>query len=146
MAKTNFTKVEEALAEGLRKIEVNKLLNIADEVSGANKENESKLTAEQKNLLTLLQCDLKFLRKLGKNPFEKSSFNRVEIIKLLKDPSLITEEGWKKLSEFKTHVTLFKKTIEKLGKVKTDDDLVTQQRKKHITKRFNINDDWLPLT
>jgi len=149
MAKTNYTKVEEALAEGLRKMEVGRLLDIADEVSAAKKEpgkgDKPALHPEQKLLFAALQRDLKYLHKLEKDPFEKGKFDKKEIVKLLKDPTSITEADWQKLKEFKEHVTNFKAEIEKQGVQKTDEERVEDQRRKQITKRFNINDKWLPL-
>jgi len=138
MAKTNYTRVEEALAEGLRKMEMNRLLIIADTVSGKQPPSSHQ---EHTQFLKMLHHDLRNLQKAGKDPFEKGNFDKDEILKYLKDPTSISEEGWKKIEDFKKHITILK------GEKKEDDEkLIEEQRKSQKTKRFNIKDKWIPLT
>lgn len=159
MAKTNYTKVEEALAEGMRKMEVNRLLKAAD------KAKEDKSTDVQKpssaptspakpevdavNLQRLKTVcrDLKALQKLGRNPYEELKINKEEIKKFIKDPSSLTPEEWQKVKEIKSKIAKYKeekpqKTQEKGEK---DDDPLQEERKKQATKRFNVKDSWIPL-
>jgi hypothetical protein len=148
MAKTDFTKVEEALNAGLRKMEVNRLLDIADEVQGKKKEGESELPVapEQRQLLTVLRSGIKYLRKLEKDPFEKSTFQKEEIIELLQNPDKLNKEQWEKLEAFRKHVSAFKASLEKGDGEKKDENLVEQERKDQKQRRFNVNDKWLPLS
>lgn len=144
MAKTNYTKVEGALDEGLRKITVNKLLDIADEVEGTkDKEAEAKTTLEMQ-LLTALHQELKHLHKQGKDPYKKLGINKKEIKNFIEKAETLTTEDWAKIKELKGKIDEFRKELDKLSQV-SDADLVDQERRKHINKRFNTNEKWLPL-
>lgn len=156
MAKTNFTKVEEALAEGMRKIEVNRLLDIADETAAANNKKSksvqktpppAKVDAIHLHRLNVINNELKTLEKLGKTPYQNLRIDKEEIKRFVKDPILLTAEDWEKVALIKEQITAYKIELEKKTdeKEKTDDDLVNQQRKSQVTKRFNINKKWIPL-
>ena len=145
MAKTNFTKVEEVLTEGLLKIERDRLLQIADETSGKTK-IESKDILEQKTLFKTIKYHLKYLKKLKINPFEKSTYNKKEIKDLLKIETLLEEKDFKKLQSFNDSLETYKKQEEPMKKEALDEALIEQMRLKQINKRFNINENWLPLT
>lgn len=145
MAKTNFTKVEEVLTEGLLKIERDRLLEIADETSGKT-QIESKDILEQKKLFKTIKYHLKYLKKLKINPFEKSTYNKKEIKDLLKIETLLEEKDFKKLQSFNDSLETYKKQEEPMKKEALDEALIEQMRVKQINKRFNINENWLPLT
>ena len=145
MAKTNFTKVEEVLTEGLLKIERDRLLEIADETSGKT-QIESKDILEQKKLFKTIKYHLKYLKKLKINPFEKSTYNKKEIKDLLKIETLLEEKDFKKLQSFNDSLETYKKQEEHMKKEALDEALIEQMRVKQINKRFNINENWLPLT
>ncbi|MEI8364790.1 MAG: hypothetical protein WCF65_00060 [Parachlamydiaceae bacterium] len=149
MAKTNYTKVEEALEEGLRRMEAGRLLEIADETSQNIKKigtSKTPLQNEQKLLLTALRYDLKHLHKLGRDPFAKSSFHKDEVIEFLKHPDTISQEQWKKIEAFKKHVSDFKTALEHGTPESKNEELIEKQRKEQRNRRFNVNDKWLPLS
>ena len=146
MTKTNYTKVEEALNEGLRKIEVNRLLEIADEVSDKHKKTtEIALSHEQKQLLASIVHDLKSVQKIDKDPFAKLGIAKKELKKYLKKPSSLGPKEWELLKAFKEKIRTFKAELEKSAPKATDADVINQQRRKQTTKRFNVNDKWIPL-
>ncbi len=144
MAKTNFTKVEEALNEGLRKMEVGKLLGQTEDKKAAERETTApkKLTNEQFALVTKLQIELKYLKRAGLDPFEKLKINKSELKKMLLGATELGPQEWDKLKKYKEQLDGFRKEQEKTV---TDDSAVEQERRKHVNKRFNINNDWLPL-
>lgn len=162
MAKTNFTKVEEALNEGMRKIEVNRLLIVADENAAAAKKTgeeqsegteaveakpavTSKVDPANVQRLTWVQSELKSLDKLGEQPYVRLGIDKDEIKKFVKDPSLLTTDQWEKVKAFKEQILAYKKERNVPGAPENDDDLISQQRKSQKTKRFNINNKWIPL-
>ena len=140
MAKTNFTKVEEALAEGMRKIEVNKLLDIADETAAANSKKSksvekalqpTKVDAIHLHRLNTINNELKTLEKHGKTPYQNLRIDKLEIKRFLKDPTVLTAEDWEKVALIKEQIAAYKNELEKTNeKEKTDDDLINQQRKR----------------
>lgn len=151
MAKTNYTKVEEALAEGMRKIEVEKLLIIADENSAPKKGKkkveqpvQAKVDPSRLHRLNWVKRELKALQKLGVNPYVKLKINKEEFAKFLKDPAVLSPQDWEKIQSIKEKITdlKLKRDQEIQG---SDDDLINKQRKDQTTKRFNINEKWIPL-
>jgi len=156
MAKTNYTKVEEALAEGMRKMEVNRLLNEADENAAATssryldpsettKITPIKVDAIHLQRLKRINLDLKALQKTGKDPYKDLKIDKAEIKRFINDPALLTLSDWEKVKTIKELIAVYKEKVAKKNKIATDDDLINGQVKDQKTKRFNINDKWIPL-
>ncbi len=149
MAKTNFTKVEGMLDEGLRKMTVEHLLNLTETSSEDDKTSgkvpEKHTQARLKSILTL-QRDMKFLDKAEQEPYELFSVSKKNIGKYLKNPDTLTSEEWEEIKEIQSKVHKFRKEFEKNSIQNNNDDLIEQQRRSQVTKRFNINEKWLPLS
>lgn len=154
MSKTNFTKVEEALTEGLRRIQLDKLLVEADE---ARAKGNATTPAEEKgppsqelearrHKAQILRVNLKWLNTKDPDLYGKLGVKKEDVNKFLARVDVFNEK----------ECEIFRVLLERTEKVKADfaardgvnkgdDDLIAQQRKKHITKRFNVQDKWLPL-
>lgn len=153
MAKTNYTKVEEALAEGMRKIEVTRLLDIADENAAINSgkvppvapTKPSKDNAIHLKRLTTIYHDLKLLEKAGKEPYTQLKIKKEEIKNFIKDPSALNADDWNKVKMWKGLVAEYKAVVKEQQHEPSNEDLIKQQRKQQTTKRFNINEKWIPL-
>lgn len=139
MAKTNFTKAEEALVGALQKMQVEELLEKADAASG--KGSVSVIVHARTLIINIIKHDLKRLHKLDKEIYKKLDIKQAEIEELMSNPSTLTKENWKKIVLVKSRLDAY---IAKLPKV-SNEQLVLEQRHKHINKRFNVNDKWLPL-
>jgi len=144
MGKTNFTKVESSLEEGLRKMQMERLLTEADKASGKSPPSQprEKLTKEQKHLLKDLELNLLRLRQKDNKIFTKLKVKRSTVKKMINEAHLLKDEDWKHLS------SLLKKTeslIKEQFPVSPDDKIIEGEKQKHINKRFNVNDKWLPL-
>lgn len=149
MAKTNFTKVEEKLDEGLRKMTVEHLLDMADAATKPKDDkvpNKIRQDNSRLQVILSLQRDMKFLDKEDQTPYELFGINKKTISKYLKNPDKLTAEEWEEVKQIQGKVHKFRKDFEKNSTQKNDDNLIEQQRRVHVTKRFNINDKWLPLT
>lgn len=149
MAKTNYTKVEEALTEGLRKIEVDKLLEIADQNAGKPQAHplrtKPKVNPIHRKRLMLINQELLSLEKIGKDPYRRLNIDQQEIKKFLADPASLNLENWARVKKIKEQIAIYKLELEKKDGDSSNETLVNEQRKSHITKRFNINKKWLPL-
>lgn len=145
MGKTDFTKVEEALTEGLRKMEVDKLLSIADENSEAKGKTDKKLSPAQSQLLAILKHELKQMNLSYDEICDKLKIDKKELKRLLKDTEALVAADWDQLNQLKARMTTIKEEQEKKAAKPSDDILIEQQRKSQKTKRFNVNDKWLPL-
>lgn len=142
MAKTNFTKAEEALAGALEKIKVEELLIQADKAAGKVPPSVA-IARERLPILHALQRDLKRVYKHDPDIYKKLKVKRKDLEKLLETATSLNQEEWKKLIEFKEKVDAY--VIQIPAAKATNDQIVEQQRHKHINKRFNVSDKWLPL-
>ncbi len=152
MTKTNFTKVEEALAEGLRRIQLDKLLVEADQarakVTGTEapaKPITSQELEDRKRKAQGLKITLKWLHSKDDKLYTKLKVDKTEVNKFLDRTDAYNEKELQIFTVLCERVEAVKKEVTKREGTTGDDDLIAQQRKKHITKRFNVQDKWLPL-
>lgn len=147
MSKTNYTKVEKVLDEGLLKITVEHLLEEADTVS-PSKAKPSKLLPDQEKRIVVIQKmdqDLKKISKSDPSIYKKIGFTRRSLKAFLNHPELLKPEDWKKIKEVKERIEAYKRELAKKLPHNSDEEIVNDQRIKHINKRFNTQDSWLPL-
>lgn len=141
MAKTNFTKVEDALNEGLLQLGVKNLLEATD--------TKTRLSPEQRaqygQLLAALHADLKFLSKHNKKPYETLSIDKDQVLKFFSNPAALMPHEWELVQKWKKDVDAYKAKVKKEITPESDEEIIKKQQKKHATKRFNINEKWLPL-
>jgi carbamoylphosphate synthase small subunit len=140
MPKTNFTKVEEVLEQGLRKMSIDQLFEDSAKQKGTQADKN------QKKLIEAVQRDVKFLdAKKHKVLYDGLGMKRQEIRTLLDNGARLTPAEWEKVKQIKEHIDKYRREVLAQLPVSTDDRLVEQERVKHIHKRFNVNDGWLPL-
>lgn len=140
MAKTNFTKAEEALAKAMEQMQIEDLLERADKASGKPSTSVAK---ERLQTMNALKRDLRRLQINDPGIFKKLGFKKKDFNKLLENIAHLTEEEWDKIIVFKNAVD---KLIKELPKQKdSNEKLIEDQRHRHITKRFNVSEKWLPL-
>jgi hypothetical protein len=142
MAKTNFTKAEESISETLQKLNREKLLEMADEASGQQPQPAS---VEGKRILLISQLDrdLKRIYITDKDIYKQLGLKKKMVAGWIKDFAKFSEEEWAKVIKAKASLDEYIKNNP--TKVPTDEQIVESQRSKHINKRFNVNDKWLPL-
>lgn len=148
MAKTNFTKVEEALISGLTKMKMRQLLELADKAqsTGDHADTDAILIPEARRMIiAVIRQDLKSLKRKDTKVYVKLGLKKEGLQKLLDNPANLTADDWQKVKEIHSKVTEYKKELLKKLPEVTDDQLVDSERKKHINKRYNINEKWLPL-
>lgn len=139
MAKTNFTKVEESLAEGLRKMSVGHLLDMT------NKNPQAELLHQRKQTLKLLLLDLQAIAKIEPKIYEQLNTSKSQLKKFAEDPLAITEQEWSDLLKLKERVVVSKKEMEKKKPKVSDEDLISKEVAKHKNKGHNVNANWIPL-
>lgn len=145
MAKTNFSKVEGALNEGLLKLTVKNLLDLADVASGKNVQNPAKIAEARKTLANVLKLELKHLAKQDAEIYTKLQLDKDALAKLMEHSDNLTNAEWDQLLNAKVKVDQFRQEQQKALTPEVNEKLVEEERHKHINKRFNINDKWLPL-
>ncbi len=163
MAKTNYTKVEEALDQNLRKMSIERLFDKANEATKKEKGSDdnkntatfskggespvsSPLDKTQINLIAALKRDIKSLRqKQHAAIYTKLGIKRSELKEKIDNPTGLTAEEWKEIKEIKAKIDVYKAQLSAQMPDFELSDQVELERHKHINKRFNVNDKWLPL-
>jgi hypothetical protein len=140
MPKTNFTKAEEAWSEAMQKTTKARLLEQTDSKKAAASKEELK----NRNLLTAaLLRELKRLHRKDKEIYKKLSIKRKEFENLVVNVNTLTPEEWAIIVQAKEKVDAHLKILAQ--NPANDEKIVEEQRLKHINKRFNVSDKWLPL-
>lgn len=158
MAKTKYDQVESAVDDGLLKIKAEQLIensevasktkNVPKNLQSTRKKLEelsSKKKQERRLIAAAMQYDVERLFKRKTHLYTEIGTYHDEFTELVKHTDSMDEEKWKRLLEIKEKLDEIKKKADEEKNSQTDDTIVEQQRKKHINKRFNVSDKWLPL-
>lgn len=143
----DFKKVEVILEEGLRLISISRLLNLADIAAGIGQSKislrtKSSLDEDQKSILRGLELNLMRLRNEDSKIYAKLKIKKSSLDLVISHANELDESDWKKLA------ALYRKTNELILEYfpsQTDDDLIKKELERHINKRFNVSEKWLPL-
>lgn len=138
MSKTNFSRAEESLAAILEKMKVEELLSRADKAAGKEKLPVSK---EKIQIVHTLQRQLKYLHRNDPEIYKKLKVKRKDLERVLEHIDNLTDAEWSQLITFKEKINAYMKSLAS----ETDEKIVESERHKHINKRFNVSDKWLPL-
>lgn len=147
MAKVNYTKVEEAMANAILKRMIDHLGELAA-IAILSEGNASKKIPESKasEILKNFQNELKNLKEKDVKLYGRLELTPEEEARISLSVAELTPDDWKKLLSLRERIVDLKKEL--LGQpVENPEDEVhiEQQRTKHINKRYNVNDEWLPL-
>lgn len=138
MAKTNFSKAEETLANILEQMKISNLLIRADEASGKTPPSKERL-----QLVHTLQHQLNFLYRNDRDLYKKLKIKRKDLARALENISAMTDQEWQHLVVFKEKIDAYLKELPAVSQ--SNEQIVEKERHKHINKRFNVSDKWLPL-
>jgi len=148
MAKTNFSKVEMILNEGLLQVQVKNLLELADIASGkseAAKENPTRVSQARRAIARMLQHEIGYIYKSNSGIYMILGIDRDKLFKIFDNSDNITPEDYEYISKLKKTVDTYRKSIQGSVTPQENEELIEKQKKHHINKRFNVNDKWLPL-
>lgn len=141
MAKSNFSKVEKALSEGIIRMTARQLRS-----QTPSKKMEGIPTAEILSaVLNTIDQDIKRIHKLETGIYKKVGITKQNLKKMIANPALLTLKDWEKIKDAKGRLEKIKKELQSQKPYLLDEDIVEAERKKHINKRFNVREKWLPL-
>lgn len=143
MGKSDFSKVEKVLDEGLLKMTKEELLRKADAISSKTEKIPSKELR-----LTILQAfdrDLKKIYKENQETYKKIGFQRQNLKKLLSNPDLLTPQDWQEIQKARSRIEKFKKELLSKLPISSNEEIIEEQRISQQKARFNVNKKWLPL-
>lgn len=146
MPKISFVRVESTLGDTLRKIFIDRLAELTTIVSLIN-EPQSKIQPEkietvikhfQIELKRFKEKELKLYPRLGLSPEEENKFFGSYLS--------FTADDWNRLKTLKEKIDELKKELFGEESPKEEYDLqVEKERRRHLNKRFNVREGWLPL-
>lgn len=146
MAKVNFSKVEKSFDRALQKLFVD---NLSDLAAIANiiqdpKSGISSKTIEE--IITKFQKELKKIKKQDPILFSKLQLTVEDEERFARPSSEYSQEDWERLKTLKLRIDELKKELYGQESIDAEyDNQVSKERKRHVNKRFNIRDGWLPL-
>jgi hypothetical protein len=146
MAKADFTKVEKALEEGLSQMTSQRLLEEAAAINPAGKRKVAPPNVQAASVvLKQIKGELHDLEKADADIFKKIGMKKSAFKKLLESSAKLTPEEWTFIKEIRTKVEQYKRELAAKLPQQSDEEIVKKERVKHINKRFNVREKWLPL-
>ncbi len=142
--KIDYVKIENDLAGTLLQLLINRLnelASLADMIKGNKKltKTVSKVVSSFKNELTRIQ-------KKDGALFDCLDIDPEFLFRISRPIEEFSELEWSQILQLKDRIEELKKELR--GKEVTtpeDDRRIEHERKRHVNKRFNVRDNWLPL-
>lgn len=146
MPKINFGKVEEQLVAGLRKMQVQKLLEEAKQAQergqlAALPAEEPKAKAEPVAVVADKQATKQKLQSAVKSNLERL-LKKADNKPLVENPGEVNAEEWQSLKKMSKELKEEEKAASEPDK---NEALLAEQQKRSLNKRFNVQEKWLPL-
>ncbi len=156
MPRNNYEKVDQAMEAGLLKMKAERWIKESEKVSEVKKSPENLRSTREKLaevteqrrkehrlIAAAIQHDVDRLFLKDKHLYTALGTFHEEFIDLIAAAESMDESKWKRLMEIKESLEAYKKIH--LHKPVSNESLVELERKKHINKRHNVKDNWLPL-
>lgn len=148
MSKLDYNKAEKAFEKALNEIQIEQLsevLSIAHLAHEPGAQLSDKAIDEiinrfRKQLKKLKKEDVKLYAKLELSPEEEERFSSTNPVESY------SHDDWLILKKLRDRIAELKRELygEEVINVEND-QIITKERRKHINKRFNIREGWLPL-
>jgi len=144
MSKMNYSKIELAIEQVLQKIQIDLLSELADIAAGigSRKKSKEKISKERKKLILALQLDIMRLLDKDTGIYAKLKIKKSTLDYIFAHPEEIKDDGWAKVEEL---CALTGKYILEYYPEVSDEEHIEIQQRRHINKRFNVSERWLPL-
>ena len=151
MAKINFSKVEKSFDRALQKLLIDQLSELA---SIANVIHDNCVQDPQKTLsspsseqiIKQFQKELKKLKERDPLLFEKLDISPEDEKRFYHPAQEYLQEDWICLKNLKIRIDELKRELYGQEKLDAEHEAqISKERRRHINKRHNIREGWLPL-
>jgi hypothetical protein len=146
MAKVNFTKVENAFDKALQKLLIDHLSELAA-IANVIQDPQTNLSSKTiEDIIIRFQKELKKLKKKDPKLYERLNLSPEDELRFALPFNEFMQEDWFRLKNLKVRIDELKHEL--YGQESLDAEYekqVSKERRRHINKRFNIRDGWLPL-
>jgi hypothetical protein len=146
MAKMNFTKAEKAFDNAIQKLAIDNLSDLASIASAIQDPTLTVKSPKIKEVIERFHKELKKLKKSDPKIYEKLHLSPEDEIRFSISPEEFEQIDWLRLKSLKEKIDLLKKEL--YGDEVLDNEnekQVLKERKRHINKRHNIREGWVPL-
>ncbi len=146
MPKVNFTKVETAFDKALQKLFIDHLSELAAiaNVIQDPQANVSSKTIE--DIIARFQKELKKLKKQDPKLYERLKLSPEDEERFALPSKDFLQEDWIRLKALKLRIDELKHELYGQESLNAEyEKQVSKERRRHVNKRFNIRDGWLPL-
>jgi hypothetical protein len=146
MAKINFTKAERGFEKALNKLQIDhlsELAALADVIESPEVNLPSKGIEE---IIARFQKELEKLKKEDLKLYERLNLSSEDAVCLAKSPKEFLQNDWLRLKALKLRIDELKHEL--YGKERIHAEYkkqIAEERHRHINKRINVKDGWLPL-
>lgn len=146
MPKVNFSKVEKSFDRALQKLFIDNLSELAA-IANVIQDPKSNISSKSiEEIITRFQKELKKIKKQDPVLFSKLNLSLEEEERFARPSAEYTQEDWVRLKALKLRIDELKHELYGQETIDAEyDDQVAKERRRHINKRFNIRDGWLPL-
>jgi hypothetical protein len=160
MRKVDFEKIEKDISDILRNMSVNDWLELAaisnlvggisfqpteDQTIDNQQPKEPKKDSVVEKILSSINQQLEEISQSDPTFYESLNITANDRVRL-RNPTDMSSDDWQKLKEVREKMDLYHPSKkEEDPDAKENEKQIEKERKKHITKRFNVREAWLPL-
>gem|GEM_PF-940247 len=146
MTKINFSKVEKSFDQALQRLSIDRLSELAT-IANMVQDPTAHLASEAiEESVKRFQKELKKIHTQDPLLFEKLTLSSEEEERLNRPASEYSREDWLRLKALKVRIDELKHELYGQQRVDPESDhQIAHERRRHINKRFNVREGWLPL-
>jgi hypothetical protein len=146
MAKVNFSKVEKSFDRAIQKLTMDHLSELAA-IANVIQDPQSHLSNKSiEEIITRFQKELKKLKKYDSVLFGKLDLSPEDEERFALPADQFLQGDWLRLKALKVRIDELKHELYGQEHIEAqNDEQITKERRRHVNKRFNIRDGWLPL-
>lgn len=144
MSKIKFSKVEKSFDKAIEKLHIDNLSELAIFGNAIQNTQVSNKTVEE--VIVKFQKELKRIKKEDPNLFNKLNLTPEEELRLDLPYQEYKQEDWLRIRNLKVRIDELKHELTGKESLNEENDhQIAKERRRHVNKRFNIRDGWLPL-
>lgn len=146
MAKVNFSKVEKSFDRALQKLLIDNLSELAA-IANVIHDPKSGISSKAiEEIIGKFQKELKKIKKQDPILFGKLNLTPEEEKRFACPSKEYLQEDWIRLKALKLRIDELKHELYGQESIDAEyDNQVAKERRRHVNKRFNIREGWLPL-
>lgn len=146
MAKLDFNKAEKAFDKALSEMHIEQLSEILSIAHLVNAPESTVSETAIEEIVTRFKKQLKKMKREDKKLYEKLNLTPEEEERFTRPAESFSQDDWLVLKRLRDRIGELKRELYGEEVVDVENvQIIAKERKKHVNKRFNIREGWLPL-